>query len=233
MEKTTALILAGGTGCRMGSTVPKQFLRLGGIPVVSHSIKAFEISDEISDIVVVCHADYIARMESVIKETQAKKVRKLVVGGETRQKSSFIGLKNCSRDTKYVLIHDSARPFVCMSMVGSLLKAAKLAGSAGPVTDISDTVVETRGGFISGILERDTLGRMQTPQAFRYRVIVEAHEKALVFGLTSASDDCGLVIKTGGKVSIVRGNEENLKITSAADMELAELIFLRKMRTSA
>ena len=232
MEKTTALILAGGVGRRMDSAIPKQFLSLGGTPIVSHSIKIFELSDKISDIVVVCHNDHIDRMESIFSEIQAKKIRCLIPGGETRQKSSFIGLKNCPPGTEYVLIHDSARPFISISMVDDLLSAARESGSAGPVIDNNDTVIETSEDFISKIPERDSLKRVQTPQAFRYDVIVHAHKMALKNGTTSASDDCGLVLNSGGKVRIVRGREENLKITSGLDMELAELIFMKERNLS-
>lgn len=222
--KNSALILAGGVGLRMRTAVPKQFLPLGGIPVVSYSIMAFESLEDIEDVVVVCHKDHMSLMEKIVSEMKPKKLKALVTGGETRQKSSHIGLKSCSPDTDYVLIHDAARPFISKTMVSDLLLAAKKTGSAGPAVDLSDTVVEIKGGCISNIPKRDGIKRIQTPQAFKYDVIMNAHEKALEKGITAASDDCGLVLASGGKVSVVPGSEENLKITSALDMALAEVI---------
>lgn len=212
----------------MGSSIPKQFLPLGGKPVAGYSIEAFESSDKISDIVIVCHEAHLSRMENIVLAAKAKKVRKLIAGGETRQGSSLIGLENCSRGTEYVLIHDAARPFLTNSLIEDLLAKAESVGASGPVIDLSDTVVEIGDGLVKSIPSRDILKRVQTPQAFKYDIILKAHKKAMAKGITSASDDCALVLCNNGKVGFVQGSEENMKITSALDMEIAEIILSRR-----
>jgi 2-C-methyl-D-erythritol 4-phosphate cytidylyltransferase len=226
MRKVTALILAGGEGRRMAADVPKQFLSLGGVPVISHSVKAFELSDKVSDIVIVCHQDHLSLMERVISDTHSQKTKVIVEGGETRQSSSFIGLKNCPSGTEYVLIHDSARPFLRLEMIDDLLHAVKETGAACPAEDVSDTIAEVKRGLILEVVpKREDLKKIQTPQVFSYDVIVKAHEEAVKKGITSASDDCGLVLVSGGKVAVVKGQPGNLKITSKFDLKLAEFIF--------
>ncbi len=212
----------------MSSAVPKQFLPLGGEPVISHSIRAFDFLDSITDIVVVCHEEYLGKMEDLLSGIPSKKIRGVVAGGETRQGSSFLGLKACPEGTEYVLIHDSARPFVSKRLVDDLLASARVNGAAGPVITLSDTVVELAGRVVSSVPERDNLRRIQTPQVFRYDLILRAHEEALQKGITAASDDCALVLVSGGRVGIVDGEEDNIKITGARDMALAEMILAGK-----
>ncbi len=222
--KITAIILAGGIGSRMGQDIPKQFSLLGGVPVIERSVKAFSSCEEISDIVVVCHPGYIERMEGLVLSMGIPKPNKVVPGGETRQESSCKGLEHCDPDTDYVLIHDSARPLVSRATIRAVLEAAIEEGAAGPVIDIADTLVEQPGVFISGIPDRRVIKRMQTPQAFHFSVIIEAHKKARERSVIDASDDCGLVVTCGGKVKAVPGDGRNIKITSGFDMEMAEII---------
>ncbi len=223
-KKNTAIILAGGTGRRMRGDVPKQFSFLGGIPVIAYSLNVFDSCEEVSDIVVVCHPGYLEDMERLVFGKDIRKPVKVVPGGETRQSSSFSGLENCPPDTDYVLIHDSARPLVSRATITSVLEAAIEEGAAGPAIDTTDTIVEQAGAFISGMPDRTVLKRVQTPQAFRFNIITEAHEKARETGINDSSDDCGLVIAYGGKVKVVRGDSLNIKLTSSLDLELAECI---------
>jgi ribitol-5-phosphate 2-dehydrogenase (NADP+) / D-ribitol-5-phosphate cytidylyltransferase len=224
MKRTTALILAGGTGERMMSSVPKQFLLLGGKPVVSYSIETFESSENISDIVVVCHAKHIGTMEDIVSKMKVKKIRKIIAGGKTRQESSFLGVRNCPPETEYILIHDAVRPFVSAEDIDSLIEAVKETGAAGLVIDLIDTVVEIDAGLIRDIPSRDRLKRIQTPQCFRCDDIMEAHDAARDNHLENAVDDCTLVLASGGLVKVVNGSEKNLKITSPLDIKLAENI---------
>ncbi len=229
MKKTVALILAGGSGTRMGSEIPKQFLLLGGKPVITYSMEVFELSDEVSEVIVVCNKSHISVMEDIVAVTGSRKISKIVPGGDTRQESSFLGLSSCSSSTGYVLIHDSARPFLTADGISDLLEKAANTGAAAPVVGINDTVVDICDGRVWGIPSRETFGRIQTPQVFKYEVIMEAHKKALERGVTGAGDDCTLVFSSGGEVAVTEGKEENIKITSGMDMDLAQLIL--KTRT--
>ena len=227
MQRTTALILAGGMGERMMSSVPKQFLLLGGKPIVSYSIETFESSKDISDIVIVCHVKHIGEMEDIVLKMKAKKIRKIIAGGKTRQESSFLGVQNCPPGTEYVLIHDAVRPFVSAEDIDRLTKAAKETGAAGLVIDLIDTVVEVDSDLIRNIPSRKDLKRIQTPQCFSCGVIMKAHNMARDKNLENAADDCTLVLASGVRVKVVKGSEKNLKITSPLDIELAKNILSR------
>jgi 2-C-methyl-D-erythritol 4-phosphate cytidylyltransferase len=221
-EKAAAIVLAGGSGIRMNTALPKQFMELAGKPVIIHSLEKFDRSALISDIVIVCVADHIRDLNALINKYCLKKVYQVIAGGKTRQESSSKGLKNCPQNTEFVLIHDAARPFVEEKIIEDVLNAAKDTGAAGPVIDIDDTVVAEQNGRIKDIPARDTLKRIQTPQGFRYKTIIEAHKNAAEEGIRDASDDCSLVVAIGRPVTLVRGALSNIKITTPADMFLAE-----------
>ena len=221
-EKTTAIILAGGTGERMGRDVPKQFMLLSGKPVISYSILAFDGDPNVTDILIVCHKDHMGRLADIVDGIKPGKESRIVPGGKTRQESSYMGVKACHAGTKYVLIHDAARPFVDGCIINNVREGAKLVGSAAPAIDTEDTIVSHDGSFMTGVPDRKTLKRVQTPQAFAYDVILKAHEEASKKGVTSAPDDCSLVLGMGGKVSLADGSVTNIKITGKADLSLAE-----------
>jgi len=228
MNKTTAIILAGGLGKRMKTKVLKQFLPLAGIPVIVHAISKFENSRLVSNIVIVSHRSYIKRLEGLIKKNAFRKIYKIVPGGETRQESSFIGIKNCPAGTELVLIHDAARPFVSEKIIKNVLKAAKSCGAAEPAINVDDTIIETDGAFLKNIPERDNLKRVQTPQAFRYKTILKAHEDALKRKTAGLTDDAALVLAMELPVRVVEGEACNLKITGRLDMIMAEKILFDK-----
>ncbi len=223
--KAVAIVLAGGEGVRMDADCPKQFLELVGRPVIAHSLAAFAESECITDIVIVCHSDYIDRLNDIIKEHGIEKVYTVVAGGRTRQESSFIGVKNCPTETKYVLIHDAVRPLVGIDTIERTLEAAVLKGAVTSAIMAADTIVEVKGGCITGIPSRDTMMRVQTPQGFRYALILEAHEKALSNGIADATDDCGLILAMGASVAVITGRTRNIKLTDQTDLEFAEKLF--------
>jgi 2-C-methyl-D-erythritol 4-phosphate cytidylyltransferase len=221
-EKTVAIILAGGTGERMNNEMPKQFLEIASRPVIIHTCKAFEKNESISDMIIVCNEKYIEHLQSLIKQNSIQKVYKIVPGGKTRQESSFLGIKACPPDTGFVLIHDAVRPFAGRSIIEDVLMAAKEKGAAAPVISTEDTIIVKDGDFITEIPDRNTLKRIQTPQGFQYETMLKAHEWALENNITDSTDDCGLVLAMGPKVKWVEGSRENIKITNAADLFLAE-----------
>ena len=229
-RKTVAIILAGGEGLRMGADTPKQFLPLSGRPVVAHSLAAFAESDRVTDIVLVCHADYIDRLNEIILQYGIEKVRLVVAGGKTRQESSFIGVKNCPAGTEYVLIHDAVRPLVEAGTIEKTLDAAILREAVTSAIMATDTIVEVNDGLITGIPSRDTMMRVQTPQGFKYTLILEAHERALKEGIADTTDDCGLVSAMGKPVAVVIGSKCNMKLTNQADMIFAEELFRNENR---
>ncbi|MDP8299567.1 MAG: 2-C-methyl-D-erythritol 4-phosphate cytidylyltransferase [Candidatus Tantalella remota] len=220
--KTVGIILAGGTGERMGGELPKQFLELAGKPVIAHSIEAFDKSVLIDVIIIVCHAEHIDRMADIVKGIKPKKECKIIPGGKTRQESSYNGVKACPEDTEYVLIHDAARPFVTDRIIKDVLEAATETGASMPVIDMDDTVVVAEAGMVTEVPDRNTLKRVQTPQGFKYEVILKAHDRALTDGIKDSSDDCGMVLNISAGVGIVSGDKNNGKITEHMDLHIAD-----------
>lgn len=218
-KRITAIILAGGKGSRMGSKKPKQFLEIANKPIILYSLEIFDKCKDITDIVVVCYKAGINPLKSIIKKAgKINKKVKIVPGGKTRQESSFNGLQACSKNTEYVLIHDSARPFIDEKMIKRVLKATINSGAVTTVTNIIDTVVEVKGNRVKNILNRDDIKRVQTPQGFDYKLILSAHRSALKKGFSDATDDCSLVKLYGMDYMTVKGSEKNIKITTKNDL---------------
>ncbi|MFH1798714.1 MAG: 2-C-methyl-D-erythritol 4-phosphate cytidylyltransferase [Candidatus Omnitrophota bacterium] len=217
-EKITAIILAGGVGRRMRAKVPKQFLKLSGEPIIIRAIGHFEKSPLISDVIVVCHKGYTGKLKRLIKTAGIKKVSKVVEGGKTRQESSFLGIKSCAEDTRYVLIHDAVRPFISSKIISSTLNAAKKTGASCPVIDTEDTIVVQKNNFIESVPDRQRLKRVQTPQGFCYKTIYDAHAWARENSIKNTTDDCSLIITKGAQVRLVKGSILNIKITTQADL---------------
>ncbi len=224
-KRTVAIILAGGTGVRMKTVTPKQFLRIAGKPVVLHTIEQFDRNKLISDIVIVCAKDYLAELKEILKKNRKKKIYRILEGGPARQGSSYIGLKGCPPGTQYVLIHDAVRPFVDERVIGDTLSAAIEVGASDTVIKTADTIISQKGDFIDNIPDRKYLRRGQTPQGFKYSLILKAHEMAQKKGITNATDDCGLVMAMGKPVKLVDGSEFNIKLTHQTDLYLAERLF--------
>jgi 2-C-methyl-D-erythritol 4-phosphate cytidylyltransferase len=217
-EKVIGIILAGGVGKRMGTRTPKQFLKLSGKPIILYSLLAFEKSDVIDKIVVVCNKDHAKRLNNLVRASKLKKVYKIVPGGSTRQRSSFNGIKVCPADTKYVLIHDAARPFVTGKLIKDVLEATVRCGAAAPAIDPSDTVVVQEEGLIRNIPDRRTIKMIQTPQGFCYARILDAHKKARDNGTYNFTDDLGLVKALKFKAETTKGSRKNLKVTDKSDL---------------
>jgi len=225
--KNIAIVLAGGVGKRMNASVPKQFLELGGRPIIIRTLEKFDVSPIISEVIVVCHEGHVGTLSGLVEKFGIKKAGVILPGGETRQESSQIGVRNCPDGTDNVIIHDAVRPFIDEIMIEDILKAAEASGAAGPVIGTKDTMVVSRDGFMVEIPAREHLKRVQTPQGFKYGTIVEAHEWAAKNGIVHASDDCGLVLGMGKQVRTVDGSPFNIKITDIEDLSIAE-IFLKR-----
>lgn len=230
--KTWGVILASGSGQRFGDRQPKQFMKLAGLPILVHTLKTFQNSAAIDGIVVVSHEDYINDVWSLVNEYGLGKVEKVVAGGQTRQGSSRIGIECCGEQTGYVLIHDSVRPFLTQRIIDELVSAVKVHQAVDTVILSADTLVEVDDeGFINNIPDRSKFRRGQTPQAFEYSLICNAHESALADGIENATDDCALVLRLGHKVFTVEGDEQNIKITYPLDLHLADKLFQLKAQS--
>ena len=211
-----AILLMGGSGIRFGGSTPKQFSLLGGKPLYTYALKTFLEAGVFDEIVLICPRDWAENIK------QFPKMR-LAIGGATRQESSRLGLKAFGKVPEIVLIHDAVRPFVSERILLENLDAAIEWGAADTCIPTADTLVHApEGEWIASIPKREEFLRGQTPQTFRYEWIVEAHERAVQEGISNVSDDCRLAIDLGRRVAVVRGSEENLKITSEWDLNVAE-----------
>lgn len=218
-----ALLLMAGTGSRFGSTPPKQFLTLGGMPLYLHALAPFLRASFFDEILLVCPPEYL---EQVRADTSAHSpLVHATVGGATRQASSYAGLQAFRELPDIVVIHDGVRPFVSDTILLANARGAIERGAVDTCIESADTLVHAPDACrIAAIPKRSEFFRGQTPQSFRYEWIMRAHRTALARG-TQATDDCGLVLDLGLPVHIVRGAETNIKITSPTDLLVAEQIF--------
>lgn len=225
--KNIAVVLAGGSGQRFGSALPKQFLPLAGKTVIEHSIGAFELCDDIDEIAVVMNADYLSDMQMIIDRNHWRKVRKLLPGGAERYLSTLAALNAYEAESAVnLLFHDAARPAVSQRIIQETVNALQTHPAVAVAIPATDTVfeVDEDGKFITGIPARKRLRCAQTPQAFRLPVIREAYRKALQDPQFTSTDDCGVLLKYCPEVPIfiVSGDTTNIKLTYPEDTILLE-----------
>jgi 2-C-methyl-D-erythritol 4-phosphate cytidylyltransferase/2-C-methyl-D-erythritol 2,4-cyclodiphosphate synthase len=224
----SALLAAAGIGERLacqptaGSMPPKAFLQLAGKPLFMYSLEALRGCEEISDILVIVPLSLLAETRRMLAESASGKNELAVAGGPSRQESVYQGLLQVPADADIVLIHDAARPFLSQTLISACLEAAKAHGAAICAVPATDTIKSSADGErVEATLERKRLWNIQTPQAFSYHLLLEAHENARRKGI-EASDDAALVEELGRPVYLAAGAAENIKITHKADFAMAE-----------
>ena len=223
--KTTAIIVAAGTGSRLNSDTPKQFLALAGKPVIEHTLERFQAASSIDEIILVLSRD---RAETFVQSgAPVEKLRKVIVGGSTRAESVLNGL-NAVDDAQIVAVHDGARPFVTTDEIDHTVDRAKQTGAACLVAPVTDTIKTIRGDEISGTLDRDKLRRALTPQVFKIEVLRKAFELGDLS--ESVTDECYLVEKLGHPIAFVEGSARNIKITHREDLMIAEMLLQEEGR---
>jgi len=232
MAQVVGVILAGGTGSRMGAELPKQFLPLEGHPVIAWAMEAFNSHRDITGILVVSHRDYIGRIRSITEDHNIGKLIDVLPGGETRQGSSYSAVTGHPfSGGDIILIHDAARPFITADIITLSIEAAREWGAAGVYVPAIDTVTVGAEGFAAAIPDRKTLYYTQTPQTFTCEVIRDAHEQAMKKNIFSASDDVQMALDAGYRVKMVEGAYTNIKITTPYDFEAAQMIAAKGMYT--
>ncbi len=222
MVKVSAVVPAAGSGARMGTEVKKQYLSLAGIPVLGHVLKIIEKCVFVQNVVIVAGSgeERYCR-EAVVEKLGLKKVTAIVPGGKKRQDSVYNGLLALSSGTGVVVVHDGARPILDPKYLKTVVEAAVTYGAATCAVPVKDTVKSIDAqGFVARTIPRSKLVLTQTPQAFRYDIIMEAHRRARGEKYT-VTDDAGLVEHLGLPVKIVPGDYSNLKITTPEDLIIA------------
>lgn len=224
-RRCVALIAAGGTGDRFGARDGKQIAHLAGLPVLAHTLCAFSRSSMVDSLVVVCHPDRVAEYEREVASHAGSMPIRFVAGGDTRSASVAAGLAVLDDDVEYVLVHDGARPLVTASLIDAVVRRlAEDPGIDGVIVGHPsyDTLKEVREHAILSTLDRSRYWAVQTPQVFRADVLRSAH--AVAGPDAPATDDASLVEAAGGALRVFEGPRDNLKITVAEDLAIAEAI---------
>ena len=217
-----AIIAAAGQGTRLAGKRPKQFLELAGIPIIFHTLKAFEQCDVIQEIIVVIPAQESAGFLSFANKHDLRKLAKVVPGGATRAESVLRGLETVREVTaEIVAVHDGVRPFVTPDEISRTVDAARREGAAILVSTPVDTMKEVRDGVVVKTLKRAELRNALTPQCFRYKLLRRAYEETDVSD-PELTDESSLVERLGVRIATVEGSARNIKITRQEDLAIAE-----------
>lgn len=222
MRRAWAIVVAAGKGERMGEGPRKQFRLLRGKPVLYWSLEAFSKAPSVEAIIVVVPAGEVRRIEEELAASFPGKVARVVEGGASRAESVRRGLEALPEACEWVLVHDAARPLVTTALIERVLEGAWETGAATAAVRMADTVKEgDERGRVLRTLDRSRLWRVQTPQAFRRRLLWEAHRAAMA---AEPTDDCQLVEALGAEVRLVEGDPSNLKITTESDWALVQAL---------
>jgi 2-C-methyl-D-erythritol 4-phosphate cytidylyltransferase len=225
-----AVIPAAGAGVRMGGERAKQFLELDGLPLLAITLARFQAAASVESIILVVSAGEIdfCRRE-VVARFKLDKVQKVVAGGERRQDSVRRGIEATDGRFDLILIHDGVRPLVQTDLIERVIGVGRKHGAAIAALPTKDTVKEVDSeGIVTRTYDRRRVWLVQTPQVFRYEDIRAAHQKAAQEGWTELTDDALLAERMGIPVAVVEGSEDNIKITTPYDLELAAFLLRRR-----
>jgi 2-C-methyl-D-erythritol 4-phosphate cytidylyltransferase len=224
MEQFGVVVVAAGKGTRMGSKESKQYLPLQDKPILVHTLEVFEKMTMMTSVVLVVGEGDRQRCEQYVIQYNLTKVLAVISGGNERQSSVLKGLYALPQSIDWVLIHDGVRPFVAEEHIIACLRQAQIDGAAVLAVPVKDTIkIVNSNGYIESTPNRRSLWAIQTPQAFRLEQIIAAHEMALADDFIG-TDDAMLLERMGGKVAIVEGSYDNIKITTPEDLVWAEYL---------
>jgi len=228
----SAIIVAAGKGLRMNHSVRKQYLLIAGRPILGHTLLVFDGSERIDEVfVVISKEDFDFCRDTLIPPLKLKKKINLVSGGTERQDSVYNGLLALSQKTDTVVIHDGVRPFVRPEELAACITGVEETGACILGIPAGDTLKHVgKTGRIEKTLARDNIWLAQTPQVFKYELILKAHETARRDGFRG-TDDALLVEQLGIDVKIIPGSKTNIKITTPQDLDLAEAILMQEKLT--
>ena len=220
--KNIAIILAGGSGRRMGGALPKQFLEVNNRTILEYTIDKFEHAECIDEIAIVTHPDYVDKMQQIISSNPWKKVTQVLLGGKERTDSTLSALRAYTNEDDRLLIHDGVRPMVSQQIIKKVCSALSEYDVVNLAIPAVDTIIEVKDGVMVAAPRRDLLRQVQTPQGFKRQTLALAYEKALADPNFIATDDCGVVFKyhPASPIKIVEGETSNIKITYKEDLEI-------------
>ena len=221
--RASAIIVAAGSGTRLKLETAKAFVPLGGRPLLHYSLRAVAAVDAIGEVVVTVPAGMEPQARAEAERAGLEIPVKLIAGGAERQDSVRIALGITSAESEIVVVHDAARPFATPALFAACIDAVQRADGAIAAIALADTLKRTQGRMITATIPRGGLWQAQTPQAFRRKMLVAAHDRAIRERWT-ATDDAELIERCGGRMEVVESSAVNLKITTPADLEIAQAL---------
>ena len=225
-----ALIIAGGSGNRMGQDIPKQFMHVDNCPIIVHTMKCFQNHPDINGIAVVCLKGWETVLQSYANQFLIDKLKWIFPGGETGMESIHNGIYGLNEagcgDEDLVLIHDAVRPLLSQDIISSNIAICKAYGYAITGIQCREAILESEDGFAStNSIPRDKLIRTQTPQTFRLKNIIDVHEQAKLMNIENSVSSATLVAEVGNRtMHIVPGSEKNIKVTTVEDLEIIKAL---------
>ena len=235
--RTTAVVLAGGTGQRVGLSIPKQLLKIAGKAVIEHTLSIFQQADSIDDVIVLMAPGYVPDIEKIVAKAGLTKVTKVIEGGSTRNETTeraiaALGEGLAEGEDRNVLFHHAVRPLLSQRVIKDCVDALDRYEAVDVAIPSADTIIVTRthggdGEFITDVPDRSRLRRGQTPQAFKLSTIRRAYEVAAGDPNFQATDDCSVVLKylPDVPIHVVAGDEYNMKVTQPVDVFIADKLF--------
>ncbi|WP_306319629.1 MULTISPECIES: bifunctional cytidylyltransferase/SDR family oxidoreductase [unclassified Streptomyces] len=243
--RTTAVVLAGGTGQRVGLALPKQFVKIAGRTILEHTLSVFEEAPDIDDILLLMAPGYVDRAQEIIDKAGFTKVTRVLEGGSTRSATTERAIESLTQrlpagQDQKILVHDAVRPLLSQRIVSDCVAALDTHQAVDTAIPTADTIIVTRthgtdGEYITDVPERARLRRGQTPQAFRLSTLRTAYQLASCDPAFQATDDCTVVLRylPDVPVHVVPGDEHNMKVTEPVDIHLADKLFQLASHTVA
>ena len=220
LRSCAAVIVAAGNASRMGG-IDKVMAPLKGEPMILHTVRAFQVSPVIRQIVIVTRKDLIDTIRELCADMD--KVTAVIEGGADRQASVEAGIAAVSEKMDMVAVHDGARPLISQAVIDRTVRAAHTYSAAAPAVPVKDTIKIVKGGVVDSTPDRSKLFAVQTPQVFDRELLIGALKKARRSN-AAITDDCSAVERMGMSVKIVEGDEKNLKVTTPLDLKVAALL---------
>jgi 2-C-methyl-D-erythritol 4-phosphate cytidylyltransferase len=218
MNKLSVIIPAGGVGKRFGGTKPKQFHEIDGKAIIIRTLNCF-IEAGINNIIVSINHLWREYFEQLIKNAEIEHHIRIVEGGKERQNSIENALELLDSTTELVLVHDAVRPFISKELINNIISSAKKHGAVIPALPLRETIKQIdENGFVVRTHDRDSMVSVQTPQGFKYSILIDSYRKARKNGCFG-TDDASLVEKAGYPVKVIEGEIANIKITIRGDVE--------------
>jgi ribitol-5-phosphate 2-dehydrogenase (NADP+) / D-ribitol-5-phosphate cytidylyltransferase len=227
--RNVAVILAGGTGTRIGLKIPKQLINVAGKPIIEHTIAAMHQSPLVDEIVVMMAPGFLDEVHSIVKHGDYVKVTQILEGAPTRNETTTAALAALGDEECNVLLHDGARPFVSQKIIAANVEALRTHEAVGTAIPSADTIIQVQHNqnSIADVLPRHLLRRVQTPQSFRLSTIRAAYAKAARDPNFTATDDCTVVLRYLPEIpiAVVAGDARNMKVTEPIDVYIADKLF--------